>query len=52
MAITKITGALNVLFAQNLAVSLNSDAAQNNKYMFGTQRGPLPHLWNITVKHT
>ena len=23
----------------------------NNKYIFGLHIGPVPHLWNITVKH-
>ena len=37
---------LPVLIAQNL--TLNSDAAPDNKYMFDAYRGPLPYLWNIT----
>ena len=32
--------------------TLNSDVALNYKYMFGQHRGPLPHLWNITVKQS
>ena len=39
----------NVLLARNL--TLKSAAAINKIYMFGPHRGPLPHLWNITVKH-
>ena len=39
----------DVLLARNLA--LNSNAALNNKYMFGLHRRLLPHLWNITVKY-
>ena len=36
-------GALKlVLLARNLV--LNSDVVPNNKYTFGSHRGPLPHL--------
>ena len=46
----KTSGALKrVLLTRNL--SLNSDAAPNHKYMFGPHRCPLPHLWNIIVRH-
>ena len=38
-----------VLLTRNL--TLNSDAALNNKYVFDPQRGHLPHLWNIRVKN-
>ena len=30
----------------------NSDAASKYKYIFGPHKGPLPNLWNITVKTT
>ena len=35
-------GLNQLLFARNL--TLNVDAAQNYKYMFGPHKGPLPHL--------
>ena len=28
-----------------------SNASPSNKYIFGPHKGPLLHLWNITVKH-
>ena len=37
------------LFARN--PTLNSDAAPVYKHKFGPHGGPLPHLWNIAVKH-
>ena len=42
-------GGQPVLFVWNF--TLNSDAAPNCKYMFGTHGGPLPHLWNLIEKH-
>ena len=31
---------------------LITDATSNNKHMIDPRKGPLPHLRNITVKHT
>ena len=38
---------------RNLALKCNSDVVTINKYtyMICSHRSPLPHLWNITVKH-
>ena len=33
-----------------LKFNCKSNAASNHKYIFGWNRGRIPHLWNITVK--
>ena len=33
-----------------LGARTTSDAAPNYKHMFGTRKGPLPHMCNVTVK--
>ena len=45
MVSRKVTGRLRPVL-----LALNSDIAPNYKYRFNPHRGPLPRLWNITVK--
>ena len=46
-----VVGLKPVLFARDATFNSNAAPIYKDEHMFRPHMGPLPHKWNITVKH-